>query len=170
MEALEQFGVFEGIEADGTGQLVLQLLQGLLGNRLRGHPLDKNERFAVIHPLFQQVTSLISTLEPHIAIHATIHKIIFYGLTSFLGGTGLKDDDAEYCDTVYVTPIIISAQPHDPLLMKLSVIEFLFRYNRRIIVAIGKTTPTEKSYHNYYFVCMRQHGNPVHAGHETSAR
>jgi hypothetical protein len=35
MEALEQFGVFEGIEADGTGQLVLQLLEGLLGNRLR---------------------------------------------------------------------------------------------------------------------------------------
>jgi hypothetical protein len=26
MEALEQFGVFEGIEADGTGQPVLQLL------------------------------------------------------------------------------------------------------------------------------------------------
>jgi hypothetical protein len=26
MEALEQFGVFEGIEADGTSQLVLQLL------------------------------------------------------------------------------------------------------------------------------------------------
>jgi hypothetical protein len=41
MEALEQFGVFEGIEADGTGQLVLQLLQGLLGNRLGGHPLEK---------------------------------------------------------------------------------------------------------------------------------
>ena len=57
VEALEQFGVFEGIEADGTGQLVLQLLQGLLGNRLRGHPpLDKNERVSVTHPLFQQVT------------------------------------------------------------------------------------------------------------------
>ena len=38
MEALEQFGVFEGIKADGTGQLVLQLLQGLLGYRLSlGH-------------------------------------------------------------------------------------------------------------------------------------
>ena len=35
MEALEQFGVFEGIEADGTGQLVLQLLKGLLGYSLR---------------------------------------------------------------------------------------------------------------------------------------
>jgi hypothetical protein len=35
MEALEQFGVFEGIEADGTGQLVLQLLEGLLGYSLR---------------------------------------------------------------------------------------------------------------------------------------
>jgi hypothetical protein len=34
MEALEQFGVFEGIEADGTGQLVLQLLEGLLGYSL----------------------------------------------------------------------------------------------------------------------------------------
>ena len=31
MEALEQFGIFEGIKADGTGQLVLQLLEGLLG-------------------------------------------------------------------------------------------------------------------------------------------
>jgi hypothetical protein len=35
MEALEQFGVFEGVEADGTGQLVLQLLEGLLGYSLR---------------------------------------------------------------------------------------------------------------------------------------
>ena len=26
MEALKQFGIFEGIKADGTGQLVLQLL------------------------------------------------------------------------------------------------------------------------------------------------
>jgi hypothetical protein len=34
MEALEQFGVLEGIEADGTGQLVLQLLEGLLGYSL----------------------------------------------------------------------------------------------------------------------------------------
>ena len=29
VEALEQFRVFEGVEADGTGQLVLQLLQSL---------------------------------------------------------------------------------------------------------------------------------------------
>ena len=35
MEALEQFGVFEGIEADGTGQLVFQLLESLLGYSLR---------------------------------------------------------------------------------------------------------------------------------------
>jgi hypothetical protein len=35
MEALEQFGVFEGIDADGTRQLVLWLLEGLLGDRLR---------------------------------------------------------------------------------------------------------------------------------------
>jgi hypothetical protein len=34
MEALEQFGVFEGIKAEYTGQLVLQLLEGLLGNSL----------------------------------------------------------------------------------------------------------------------------------------
>ena len=34
MEALEQFGVFEGIKADCTGQLVLQLLEGLLGYSL----------------------------------------------------------------------------------------------------------------------------------------
>ena len=33
MEALEQFGIFEGIKAYGTGQLVLQLLEGLLGYR-----------------------------------------------------------------------------------------------------------------------------------------
>ena len=31
METLEQFGIFEGIEADGTGELVLQLLEGLCG-------------------------------------------------------------------------------------------------------------------------------------------
>ena len=34
MEALEQFGVFEGVKANGTGQLVLQLLEGLLGYSL----------------------------------------------------------------------------------------------------------------------------------------
>ena len=38
MEALEQFGVFEDIKADGTGQLVLWFLKGLLGYSLRfGH-------------------------------------------------------------------------------------------------------------------------------------
>jgi hypothetical protein len=35
MEALEQFGVFEGIKTDGTGQLVLQFLEGFLGYGLR---------------------------------------------------------------------------------------------------------------------------------------
>ena len=35
MEAQKQFGVFEGIEADGTGQLVLQLLEGLPRYSLR---------------------------------------------------------------------------------------------------------------------------------------
>ena len=35
MEALEKFGVFEGLEADGTGQLILQLLESLIGYSLR---------------------------------------------------------------------------------------------------------------------------------------
>ena len=35
MEAVEHLWVFEGIEADSTGQLVLQLLEGLLGYSLR---------------------------------------------------------------------------------------------------------------------------------------
>ena len=36
VEALEQFGVFEVVETDGTGKLVLQLLKGLLGYSLNG--------------------------------------------------------------------------------------------------------------------------------------
>ena len=35
VEALEQFRIFEGVEADGTGQLVLQLLDSLLGYGMR---------------------------------------------------------------------------------------------------------------------------------------
>ena len=42
VEALEQFRVFEGVEADGTGQLVLQLLQSL-GLGLSRHLHSKSE-------------------------------------------------------------------------------------------------------------------------------
>ena len=43
VEALEQFRVFEGVEADGTGQLVLQLLQSL-GLGLGRHCFKQSSR------------------------------------------------------------------------------------------------------------------------------
>jgi hypothetical protein len=57
MEALEQFGIFEGIEADGTGQLVLKFLQGLIGNRLR---LSHRKLNLNIHRTEEQVNQKLS--------------------------------------------------------------------------------------------------------------
>ena len=43
MEAVEHLWVFEGIKADSTGQLVLQLLEGLLGYSLRFSHIEVTE-------------------------------------------------------------------------------------------------------------------------------
>ena len=48
MEALEQFGVFEGVQADSTRELVLQFLEGLLGYSLGfGHCHSQGLRGAI---------------------------------------------------------------------------------------------------------------------------
>jgi hypothetical protein len=56
MEALEQFGIFEGIEADGTGQLVFQLLKGLFGYSLRFSHFPTTGRISLNIPVVNAST------------------------------------------------------------------------------------------------------------------